>query len=81
MLGGVGQPKLTKVLLLSHESSFAAVIEAIRSNAQMDGRVTLVLERPGQDVGMIASTEATDPEAQDLGEKESGFDWSPEIFR
>ena len=49
MMGGVGQPKLQKILFGSQGEPFEKVMAAIGSNAREqrgNGQVVLVLERP-----------------------------------
>ena len=51
MMGGVGQPRLQKVLLPTDKEPFEAVMGGIASNArerQGNGQLVLVLERPAQ---------------------------------
>ena len=50
MMGGIGQPKLQKMLFATQDEPFEKVMAAIASNAreqQGNGQVVLVLERPG----------------------------------
>ena len=54
MLGGVGQPKLQKVLLGTQDEPFEKIMAALASNAreqQGNGQVILLLERPAADEG------------------------------
>ena len=49
MMGGVGQPKMQKILFGAQGEPFEKVMAAIGSNAreqQGNGQVVLVLERP-----------------------------------
>eukprot|EP00775_Hariotina_reticulata_P001468 gene1468-1810_t len=51
MFGGVGRPKLAKVLLPTSKVPFAKVMDAVRSNSVPvggDGQIVLVVERAGE---------------------------------
>jgi len=51
MMGGVGQPKMQKILFSAQGQPFEQVMAAIASNAREqrgNGQVVLVLERPGE---------------------------------
>lgn len=73
LLGGVGRPRLGRILFPCTGQSLTKCIGAIQSNSELDGVVVLVLERQADATPLVEET------ADDASNVDYGFD--PSIFK